>query len=50
MKKSKFTGSQIILKRAEDSVPVTDLCREHGMWAMRRFMHGAASMAAWMHQ
>ena len=33
MKKSRFTDSQIlaILKQAENGVPVTELCREHGM-------------------
>ena len=33
MKKSRFTGSQIIavLKQAEAGTPVPDLCREHGI-------------------
>jgi putative transposase len=33
MKKSRFTDSQImaILKQAEAGVPVSELCREHGM-------------------
>ncbi len=33
MKKSRFTDSQImaILKQAESGVPVSQLCREHGM-------------------
>ena len=33
MKKSKFTDSQIlaILKQAENGVPVTELCSQHGM-------------------
>ena len=33
MRKSRFSDSQImaILKQAESGVPVTDLCREHGM-------------------
>ena len=33
MKKSRFTDSQImaILKQAENGVPVSQLCREHGM-------------------
>lgn len=33
MKKSRYTDSQIlsILKQAEAGVPVTELCREHGM-------------------
>jgi putative transposase len=33
MKRSKFTDSQImaILKQAESGVPVSELCREHGM-------------------
>jgi len=33
MKTSRFTDSQIlsILKQAENGVPVTELCREHGM-------------------
>ena len=33
MKKSRFTESQIIgiLKDAESGVPVTELCRTHGM-------------------
>ena len=33
MKKSKYSDAQIlgILKQAESSVPVADLCREHGM-------------------
>ena len=33
MKKSRFTDSQIlaILKQAENGVPVTELCRQHGI-------------------
>lgn len=33
MKTSRFSDSQIlaILKQAEDGIPVTELCREHGM-------------------
>lgn len=33
MKKSRFSDSQIlaILKQAENGIPVTELCREHGM-------------------
>lgn len=33
MKKSRFTDAQImaILKQGESGVPVSDLCREHGM-------------------
>lgn len=33
MKTSRFSDSQIlaILKQAENGVPVTELCREHGM-------------------
>ena len=33
MKKSRYSDSQIlnILKQAEAGVPVTELCREHGM-------------------
>lgn len=33
MKKSKFSDSQImaILKQAEAGIPVSELCREHGM-------------------
>jgi len=33
MKRSRFTDSQImaILKQAESGVPVSELCREHGM-------------------
>ena len=33
MRKSRFSDNQImaILKQAESGVPVTDLCREHGM-------------------
>lgn len=33
MKKSRFSDSQImaILKQAEASIPVPELCREHGM-------------------
>ncbi len=33
MKKSRYSDSQIlsILKQAENGVPVTELCREHGM-------------------
>ena len=35
MKKSRYTDSQImgILKQAESGVPVSELCREHGMSA-----------------
>lgn len=35
MKKSRFTGSQIIavLKQAEAATPVPELCREHGISA-----------------
>ena len=33
MKTSRFSDSQIlaILKQAEDGIPATELCREHGM-------------------
>mgnify|MGYP003623236739 CR=1 FL=1 len=33
MKTSRFSDSQIlaILKQAEDGIPITELCREHGM-------------------
>ena len=33
MKTSRFSDSRIltILKQAEDGIPVTELCREHGM-------------------
>ena len=33
MRESRFSDSQImaILKQAESSVPLADLCREHGM-------------------
>ena len=33
MKSSRYTDSQImaILKQAESGIPVTELCREHGM-------------------
>jgi Transposase. len=33
MKKSQFTDSHIlaILKQAENGIPVTELCRQHGM-------------------
>lgn len=33
MRKSRYSDSQImaILKQADSGVPVTDLCREHGM-------------------
>jgi putative transposase len=33
MKKAHFTDSQImaILKRADNGVPIPELCREHGM-------------------
>lgn len=33
MKTSRFSDSQIlaILKQSEDGIPVTELCREHGM-------------------
>jgi putative transposase len=33
MKKSRYTDSQIlsILKQAENGIPVSQLCREHGM-------------------
>ncbi len=33
MKKTRYSDAQImsILKQAESGVPVTDLCREHGM-------------------
>lgn len=33
MKRSRYSDSQImaILKQAEEGIPVTELCREHGM-------------------
>lgn len=33
MKKSRYSDSQIlkILRQAENGIPVTELCREHGM-------------------
>lgn len=31
MKKSRYSESQIISKEAENGIPVTELCRKHGM-------------------
>lgn len=49
MKKSKHTESQITeaLKRAEEGVPVPEICRER-ISASRRFINGDLNMAAWM--
>ena len=46
MKKSKYTDSQImpILKQVEDGMPVSELCRDHGMssatFCKWRYKHG----------
>ena len=39
MKKSRFSDHQIlsILKQAENGIPVTQLCREHGMSSAKAF-------------
>jgi putative transposase len=49
MRKSRYSDSQIlvILKQNEQGVPVSDLCREHGM-SSPSFTSGARSTAAWM--
>ena len=56
MKKSKYSDAQImsILKQAENGVPVSDLCREHGMSSASfykgRSKYGGmdARLMAWM--
>ena len=49
MKTSKFSDSQImaILKQGESGVPVSKLCREHGM-SSASTTNGAPSLAVWM--
>jgi transposase-like protein len=63
MKMTRYSASQIlaILHQAEGGVPVSELCREHGMHgpaeycetmfergATRRSTNGGQSMAGWM--
>ena len=45
MKKSKYSDAQImaILKQAENGVPVSDLCREHGMSSASFYIYGCLS-------
>ena len=52
MKRSKFTESQIIaiLKQNESGIPVSELCREHGISIVPPFTNGVQSTAAWMHR
>lgn len=49
MKTSRFSDSQIlaILKQAENGVPVTELCREHGM-SSATFYKWRSKFGAWM--
>jgi putative transposase len=49
MKKSHYSDSQIlaIIKQAESGVPISELCREHGM-SGASFYKWRASMAVWM--
>ncbi len=48
MKNAKFNDAQImvILKQAEGGVPVSELCREHGM-SSASFINGGPSLGAW---
>ncbi len=48
MKTSRFSDSQIlaILKQAENGVPVTELCREHGI-SSAAFYKWRAKYVAW---
>ena len=48
MKNGRFSDAQImgILKQAEGGVPVSDLCREHGM-SSAIFSSGGPSLAGW---
>jgi len=48
MKTSRFSDSQVlaILKQAGNGVPVTELCREHGM-SSPPFISCEQSLAAW---
>ncbi len=49
MKKSRYSDSQIlaIIKQAESGVPVSELCREHGMSAAS-FYKWRAKYGIWM--
>ena len=49
MKNSKFSDGQImsILKQAENGVPVSELCRQHGL-AAQVFINGVRNMVGWM--
>jgi len=42
MKKSRFSDAEImnILRQAEGGVPVSDLCREHGMSSASFYIYG----------
>ena len=48
MKTGRYSDVQImvILKQAEGGVPVSELCREHGM-SSASFISGGRSLAAW---
>ena len=48
MKKPRVTDSQIlaILKQAENGIPVTELCRQHGM-SSAAFYKWRAKYGAW---
>ena len=50
MKNGRYSDAQImaILKHAEGGVPVSELCREHGMICVS-FINGGPSLAAWTH-
>jgi putative transposase len=49
MKKSRYSDSQMlaIIKQAESGVPISELCREHGM-SNASFYNCEQSMVVWM--
>ena len=49
MKNGRYSDAQImaVLKQAEGGVPVSELCREHGM-SSASFTNGGPSLAEWM--